>query len=98
MPDAQPSSTMRNLSRFLDNPFDDKDISVAELLAFTTDHLQRMIANNSGGELSARITATTSSLELVADCVTDDQTKLGLRKARKLAKALDVKGSKTVNS
>jgi hypothetical protein len=85
-PDAQPSSTMRNLSRFLDNPFDDKDISIAELVAFTTDHLERMTANNSGGELSARITATSQSLDVVADCVTDDQGRLGIRKARKMAK------------
>lgn len=84
-PDAHPTY-MRNLSRFLDNPFDDDGIGIAKLIAFTTDHLQRMIANNAGGELSARITATTTSLGLVADCVTDDQTKLGLRKARKMAK------------
>ena len=85
-PDAQPSSTMRNLSRFLDNPFDDKDISIAELIAFTTDHLERMIANNTGGELSVRITATSQSYDVVADCVTDDQGKLGIRMARKQAK------------
>ena len=85
-PDAQPSSTMRNLSRFLDNPFDDKDISIAELIAFTTDHLERMIANNTGGELSERITATSQSYDVVADCVTNDQGKLGIRMARKQAK------------
>lgn len=85
-PDAQPSSTMRNLSRFLDNPFDDDGISIGELLAFSTDHLERMTANNSGGELSTRITATSQSLGLVEDCVTDDQGRLGIRKARKMAK------------
>lgn len=85
-PDAQPSSTMRDLSRFLDNPFDDDGISVVELVAFTTDHLERMTANNSGGELSTRITATSQSLDVVADCVTDDQGRLGIRKARKMAK------------
>ncbi|MEZ5384840.1 MAG: hypothetical protein R3F13_04940 [Prosthecobacter sp.] len=77
---------MRNLSRFLENPFDAPGISVAELLAFSTDHLQRMIANNGGGELSARITATTSALELVEGCVGEDETKMALRKARKMAK------------
>lgn len=84
-PDAHPT-TMRDLSRFLENPFDDPNISIAELLAFSTDHEQRMIANNQGGELSARIAATTPAINLVADCFTDDQTKLGLRKARKKAK------------
>ena len=83
-PDAPINSTMRDLTRFLDNPFDDRGISVDELLAFTTDHLQRMISNNAGGELSGRITATTSALQLVEDCVTD--TKLAIRKSRKQAK------------
>lgn len=85
-PDAHPTS-MRNLSRFLENPFDDIGIAVARLIAFTTDSLQRMIANNSGGELSTRITATTSALTQVTDCVTDDQTRLGIRMARKQSKA-----------
>ena len=84
-PDAHPT-TMRTLSRFLENPFDDDKISLAELLSFSTDHLQRMIANNAGGELAGRITATTSALDLVANCATDDETKLALRKARKQAK------------
>ncbi|MBL9116041.1 MAG: hypothetical protein JNJ83_13625 [Verrucomicrobiaceae bacterium] len=77
---------MRTLTYYLENPFDAPSISMAELLAFSTDHLQRMTANNSGGELSARITATSQALVVVEDCVTDDQGKLGLRKARKQAK------------
>ena len=77
---------MKTLSTFLDNPFDDTGISIAELVAFSTDHLQRMSANNAGGELAARIAATTSSLTVVEDCVTDDQARLGVRKARKQAK------------
>jgi hypothetical protein len=84
-PDAHPT-TMRTLASFLQNPFDDPNISMNELIAFTTDHLQRMSANNAGGELSTRIAATTSSLATVEDCVTDDQGRLGLRKARKQAK------------
>lgn len=84
-PDAHHTS-MRTLSTFLENPFDNRNISIAELLAFATDNEQRMIANNQGGELSARIAATTPAINQVADCVTDDQTKLGLRKARKQAK------------
>ena len=84
-PDAHPT-TMRTLASFLQNPFDDPNISMNELIAFTTDHLQRMSANNAGGELSTRIAATTSSLATVEDCVTDDQGRLGVRKARKQAK------------
>lgn len=85
-PDAHPSASMIDLHRFLKNPFDSKEVSLAELIAFSTDHLQRMIANNPGGALTSRITATSSALDLVEDCATDDQTKLGLRKARKMAK------------
>lgn len=85
-PDANPSSTMRNLANFLDNPFDDRDISEAELAAFTTDHLERMTANNPNHELTARITATQSAFDLFADCVTDNGARLAIRKARKLAK------------
>lgn len=77
---------MKRLTYYLENPFDDAAISVAELLAFTTDHLQRMIANNDSGQLTARITATTSAYQEVSDCVSDDWTKLGLRMARNQAK------------
>jgi hypothetical protein len=77
---------MRALTSFFENPFDDRNISMAELVAFTTDHLQRLSANNPGGELTARIAAATSSLAVVEDCVTDDQGRLGVRKARKQAK------------
>lgn len=80
------STNMMTLTRFLDVPFDDPRISLAELLGFSTDHLARMIANNTTGELTPRITATTSALGLVDDSATDDETKLGLRKARKRAK------------
>jgi hypothetical protein len=85
-PGANPSSTMRNLAHFLDNPFDDKEISEAELIAFTTDNLARFIANNANNEFTARITATQSAYDLFADCVTDDGARLAIRKARKLTK------------
>lgn len=74
------------LHRFLENPFDDRQISLAELLSFTSDHLARMIANNQSGELTPRITATTNALALVQDSATDDQTKKAIRKARKKVK------------
>lgn len=99
-PDAH-STSMRTLSRFLDVPFDDPAISLAELFSFSSDHLQRMIANDSGAALAARITATTSALALVQELWSDDQTQLGLRKARKMAKdafrdALPAKVAKVV--
>ncbi len=77
---------MIDLHRFLENPFDDRGVSLNNLLSFTSDHLARMIANNAGGELTARITATTSSLTLVQNSATDDLTKKGIRKAKKQVK------------
>lgn len=74
------------LHRFLQNPFDDRSISMDELIAFTTDHLQRMVANNPGALFNARITATTAKLQAVESCLTDDHVKLGLRKGKKLVK------------
>lgn len=86
-PDAKSKSHhMRTLSKYLENPFDENSFGIGKLLAFSTDNLQRMIANNPSNELDTRIAATTSSLALVEDSVTDDQTKLGLRMARKAAK------------
>jgi hypothetical protein len=89
-PDPTPTpiqpTPMIDLHKFLINPFDDPDISMAELLAFSTDHLQRLIANNPGGVYAARITATNMAVNAVGDAFTDDLTQLGIRKARKAAK------------
>ena len=73
-------------TRFLENPFDDPRISLAELLSFSGDHLARMVANNGSGELTARITATTNALGLVQNKATDGQTRKAIRKARKQVK------------
>jgi hypothetical protein len=77
---------MISLHRFFINPFDDEEISLDELLAFSTDHLQRMIANNPGAIFAARIVATTASLGVVESCTTDNMIKLSLRKAAKTGK------------
>lgn len=77
---------MTDLSRFLTNPFDTGKTSVAQLLAFTTDHLQRMVTHDTDGEFTARIAATSTSLWIVEDGVSDPKAKLGLRKARKQVK------------
>ena len=87
-PNLNPSTTMINLSRFLEAPFDDEGISLDELISFSTDHLQRMISNNPGALFNARITATNTALGVVESCTTSDQTKLGLRKSAKLSKNL----------
>jgi len=77
---------MIDLHRYFLNPFDDPEIGLPGLLAFSTDHLQRMMANNPGGGYSSRIAATSAALQLLESTATEDQTKLGIRKARKRAK------------
>jgi hypothetical protein len=77
---------MKDLGSYLTNPFDDRKISMGQLLAFASDHLQRMTANDPGGLFAPRVTATTAALEGVNTAFSDDETKLGLRKGRKLAK------------
>lgn len=61
---------MKTLSSFLRNPFDDPALSYERLIAFTTDHLQRMGANNASARLTERITATQSAYDAVAACDT----------------------------
>lgn len=77
---------MIKLSRFLEVPFDDRGISIGEILSFSTDHLQRMIANNPAAALDGRIAATTTALGELSENVTDDETKLAIRMARKQSK------------
>jgi hypothetical protein len=78
---------MRDLHSYFTNPFDDPHISMDELVAFATDHLARLRANNPGTVFAARLTATTTALNGVAGAFTDDKTKLALRKSKKLAKS-----------
>ncbi len=75
-----------DLSCFFENPFDSGKTSVAQLLAFSTDHLQRMVTHDTDGALTARIAVTSTCLAIVEDGVSDPKAKLGLRKARKKVK------------
>ena len=77
---------MIELHKYLTNPFNDIHISTNELVAFSTDHLARLIANNQAAVYAGRITATTTALTAVGGAFTDDKTKLALRKSKKQAK------------
>jgi hypothetical protein len=83
---GNPGIIMMDLHKYLTNPFNDPDISMDELVAFGTDHLARLIANNPAAVFAARITATTTALAGVGGAFTDDKTKLALRKSKKQAK------------
>jgi hypothetical protein len=77
---------MRALHRYFTNPFDVRGISVGELLAFATDHYQRMRSVNPDGKLDARIAATEGAIEAFRVTLSEDLTGLGLRKGSKLTK------------
>src|SRR6266508_812813 len=79
---------MMDLRRVFDLWFDDPGISFTELLKYAERHLQRMIANNPGTFLAARITATTTALNNVEACVTDVGTKAAIQKNRTETKKL----------
>lgn len=78
--------TMLNFHRIFLNPFEDKEISFTETLSYASVSLQRMIANNPGAALAARITATTAALTGLEGGVSDDLTKAALQKAKTDAK------------
>ena len=79
---------MRQLVNFFKNPFDSKDISLAELCAFTTDTVGNLQEHNPAGVHDARITGITSTYSGVESCHGADLASLGTRKARKTAKSL----------
>lgn len=73
---------MIDLIRFFRNPFNDRRINLGELVAFASTHLARMVVNNPGGVLSARIAATSAALDGLGAATSDDIARLGARKAR----------------
>ena len=77
---------MMDLHKYLTNPFNDPDVSMDELVAFATDHLARLTANNPAAVFAARITATTTALAGVGGAFANDKTQLALRKSKKQAK------------
>jgi len=78
---------MRALYKFAFNPFDDRYISLQELISFSSDHIQRMVSNNPNGtDLSDRISATTTTYNTVYDAFSADLAQLGERKLTKSIK------------
>ena len=74
--------TMIDLRKIFTNPFKDPAISFSELLKYASRHLQRLVANNPGAALNARITATTTALAAVEGGVTDVGTKAAIQKSK----------------
>lgn len=76
---------MMDLHRFFLNPFEDKVISIDELVAFTADHLARLSARNDGEAYNSMIAATAPAFEALSGHITDTATESALRKARTAA-------------
>lgn len=77
---------MQSIATFFKNPFKASQVSQARLVDYGNVHLHRMIANNPGQVLAARITATISALNAFESIVTDNDVKLGVQKARTSSK------------
>jgi hypothetical protein len=77
---------MINIRTFFARHHNDRQHSLAELTAYGTAVLQRLIANNPGDVFNNTITGITTALAILAQCSGDDHTKLGIRKAAVLAK------------
>jgi hypothetical protein len=77
---------MIDLRRFFLNPFLDEGISIDETVNYTSNHLARMIANNPGAVFNTIITATSTKLDALDATLTEETGKLGIQKAKTLAK------------
>ncbi len=73
---------MIDLAKFYLNPFDDVKISLNNLIDYSSTHLQRMVTNNPGALLNARITGTTTALTALDNSMQDNEARLALRMAR----------------
>ncbi len=71
---------MKKLRGFFTNPFRTSRLSLAALIAFTTDLIHRMIAMNPDGELDERIAGVSAALARLNGEMVDDGVQLGLRK------------------
>ncbi len=77
---------MRALHRYFVNPFDAGGISLSELLAFATDHLERLRAQNQAGRHDLRIAVTETALVELRQASSGDASSGGSRMASKSRK------------
>ncbi len=79
-------SKLRNLYTWFVNPIKTAKASVADLVAFGTDVVQRLIANNPDNYFSGRIATLSAAVETLRSYTWMDESQLGVRKHGKLAK------------
>lgn len=70
---------MINLETFFKNHFDTKEISDENLRKFAEVHLQRLSANNGGGDFTQMINDTTNAYTSYFGAITDEDTKFAVQ-------------------
>ena len=70
---------MINLITLFKNHFDTKEISDDNMKKFAEVHLQRLTANNSGGDFTQMITDTTTAYTNYYGSITDEDTKFAVQ-------------------
>ncbi|MEZ6110887.1 MAG: hypothetical protein R3C99_07725 [Pirellulaceae bacterium] len=77
---------MLRIHRFFELQFASKEISRAELLDFTQDHLGRLSQQNEGGQYDGMLTQTSAAYEAFGGTVSNEVTADAIGKARTAAK------------
>jgi len=75
---------MLRISRYFENPFDDREISDDEIRDFTVDHLSRVTAAGDA-DFDEILAATDTALQNFSGKVSSESTALAIRKARTAA-------------
>jgi len=73
---------MEKISAFFENPFEDNRITDNRLKNFTEDHIQKMIAANTGTRFTAYISATQTALAAFVLTLVGEESHLAARKSR----------------
>jgi len=73
---------MEKIKAFFENPFGDTRITDNRLKNFTEDHIQKMIAANTGTRFTAYISATQTALAVFVQTLVGEESHLAARKSR----------------
>jgi hypothetical protein len=76
---------MMNMETFFKNHFDTKEISDENLRKFAEIHLQRLSANNGGGDFTQMINDTTNAYTGYFGSITDEDTKFAVQQGLTIA-------------
>ena len=77
---------MIDLFKVGENPYEDKNISLAALTAFTEEHVGLVLADPVSADVALELTAVSNGFNALDTTIGSETVKLGLRKARVAAK------------